>query len=364
MENMNQLKYNPIPIYITKNNEFYHANEMKDIAFFNDLSVEKRATKVVFLREGNQVYLYEVKNKRLKNPIEVDQVILSVHGTNCEDGTLSAYFELLNIPYVGSNILASAISQNKVTTKIILEKQGLPVIPYTYFNEINYQLTPTDVLRQCDLLGYPLIVKPVSLGSSVGVCQCENRDELIHGIEVAFQYDSILLVEKAIVNMREFNCAVYGNAEKTEASRIEEVIKSDKILSYQDKYLAGSKSKSNHQGIINTKRQIPAELEDDLRDEVIQYAQLTFQALGNSGVSRVDFIYDLDTEHLYINEINTIPGSFAYYLWDQEDLPYDKLIDELIQIGLRNHKRKLNKIVTYDTNILSLRKNNLKNKLK
>jgi D-alanine-D-alanine ligase len=351
MENMNQIKYNPIPIYITKNNEFYYDKNMKNVAYFKNLDVENKATKVEFIKKGNRVHLYGIKNKKLKQLFEIDLVVLSVHGTNCEDGTLSAYFDFLNLPYIGSSLLASSISQNKITTKVLLENSDLPVVPYTFFDDMDYQKEQESVIDRCEALGYPLIIKPASLGSSVGVSRCDNREELITSINDALKYDATILVEKAIVKMKEYNCAVYGNKEKQITSRIEEVLKQDKILSYQDKYLSGSKS---GKGIVNTKRQIPADLDENQVNQIESLASQTFKVVGNSGVSRIDFIYDEEEDIIYINEINTIPGSFAYYLWEHEKLPYTKLIDELVRIALKNYKLKENKTFTYDTNLLSL----------
>lgn len=354
MENIDKEKYNPIPLYVTKDNEFYYDEAMKGISYFKDIdlnSIKNKALKVQFIKEKNQVQLIGIKGKFLKRLFPVDLIILSVHGTNCEDGTLSAYFNFLDLPYVGSDLLPSSISQNKVFTKIILEKKGLPVVPYVDFYQHVYERDSESILLACEELTYPLIIKPANLGSSVGVSRADNREELIDAIHVALEYDAHILVEKAIVKMKEYNCAVIGNRDKNEASDIEEVLKNDKILSYQDKYIAGNKSSK---GMVSTKRKIPADLSDELTQAIKQYAKRTFESTGNSGVSRIDFIYDEANEQVYINEINTIPGSFAYYLWDKKRLNYTELIDRLIDVALSEYKQKENRTFTYDTNILSL----------
>lgn len=359
MENINQIKYCPIPIYLAKNNAFYYAKAMYSIDFFKTNHVEKFAKRVEVINQGEKVYLCEMKPRKLKKMFELDLIILAVHGANVEDGTLSAYCELRQIPYVGSNVLASAICQNKLLTKQVLEKHGLPIIPYTYFYETDYVNHPEQVLEQCEALGYPLVVKPASLGSSVGVNVGNQREELQSAIMTALLYDSCIVVEKAIQKMREFNCAVRGNQEVQYASLVEEVFKQDEILSFTDKYLGGGKSQK---GIAATNREIPANAPAPLINQIQQLALKTFKVLGNSGISRIDFIFDLNGDRLYINEINTIPGSFAYYLWDKT-LPFDALLDELIKLALYEYKRKSNKIKSYDLNLLTLSNSPL-NKLK
>lgn len=355
IENMDRSKYQPIPIYLSKDNEFYYAKEMEKVSFFKvpDLSrIPNMAKRVEWLKQKDQVNLvYTTKLGRMKKLYTIDLVILSVHGTNCEDGTLAAYFDFLNLPYVGSDHLASSMAQNKVITKKILEHAGLPVIPYVSFYQKEYDLQPIQVIERCEKLNYPLIVKPATLGSSIGINRCEDQNQLQEAIREAFKYDDQVLVERAITDMKEYNCAVLGNRNGCQSSYVEEVLKQDEILSYRDKYIGGRKGSSK--GMVSTRRKIPADIPETLTTQIKELAEQTFLTIGNSGVSRIDFIYDEKEKKVYMNEINTIPGSFAYYLWNGEELNYTKLIDELIKIALEDYKRKETLTFTYDTNILS-----------
>lgn len=355
IEQMDPEKYRPIPVYLTKENAFYHAKAMMEIAYFKkrDLkTIEREAKRVFWLKEDRQVVLCTHWLGFLRKISAIDLVILAVHGTNCEDGTLAAFFELLDIPYVGSDVLSSSVAQNKAMTKLVLEKAGIPVIPYVNFFSDDYDDHREEVILSCERLGYPVIVKPAHLGSSVGVRLCRNRSELEEGITQALIYDDQVLVEKAIEEMREYNCAVLGNRTACEASLVEEVLKEDDILSYQDKYTRGMKRGSK--GMASTRRLIPAPITETLTEAIRNLAEKTFITIGNSGIARIDFIYDEKNGKLYVNEINTIPGSFAYYLWDQKKRDFRRLIDDLIQIALYNYKRKENRTYTYNTNILSL----------
>lgn len=353
MENIDRSKYNPIPVYVSKDNEFYYEKGMHNISFFKeeDLNrIKEKSKKVHWIKEKDGVYLYTVKFGLMKKLFPIDLVVLSVHGTNCEDGTLAAYFNFLDLPFVGSNHLSSSIAQNKIITKKRLEQENIPVVPYVSFYQKDYEYQPIDVIEKCEALSYPMIVKPATLGSSIGITKCEDRDELQQGIREALKYDDEILVEQAIVEMKEYNCAVLGNRNGCRSSLVEEVLKQDDILSYDDKYIGGSKGSK---GIVSTKRHIPADIPEELTQQIRELAEKTFQTIGNSGISRIDFIYDDRNKKIYVNEINTIPGSFAYYLWSSEELKYSKLIDELVSIALQDYKRKEKLTFTYDTNILS-----------
>ncbi len=199
-------------------------------------------------------------------------------------------------------------------------------------------------------IAYPVIVKPVNLGSSVGIKVAQNREGLREALEYAFTFGSRVLVEHAIMNLREINCAVLGDYEEAHASECEEPISSDEILSYEDKYVAGSKSGS--EGMRTAKRELPANLTPQKREEIRQMAVKTFQVLNCNGVSRIDFMIDRDTDQVYVNEINPIPGSLAFYLWEALDKPYAKLLDDMIGLALKREREEKNMLTSFDSNIL------------
>lgn len=362
IENMNKLNYNPITIYLSKNNDFYYHPDMTNIDYFKDSDlVIKDAKKILFNKRGNKLELMELKNSRIRKLFDLDVIFLIVHGTNCEDGTLSAYFELLDIPYVGSNIISSALNQNKWKMKQILSFNEIPVLPFYGFYENDYFRNEEKVIDECIKIGFPLIVKPASLGSSVGISKCLDKSSLKQAINTALQYDVEILAEKSIENLMELNISVLGDFNNQQASIVEKVIQTEEILSYEDKYLRGDKQ--NTKGIINTDRELPAKIDDSLQQRIENLAISSFKIMGGSGVSRVDFLYDCDEEKIYVNEINTIPGSLSFYLWKDCGIDYKALIEKLINLALVKYRMRNSKIFSYKTNILSLKDNFTKGKL-
>ncbi|QVK17799.1 D-alanine--D-alanine ligase [Mycoplasmatota bacterium] len=353
IEQMNQLKYNPITIYLSKENDFYYHENMKDIAFFKDLNqLNMVAKKVIFDKKNNRHQLLSISNKKIKKLFDIDLIFLVVHGSNCEDGTLSAYFEMLDIPYVGSSVLSSAINQNKWKMKELLAYNEIRGVPYYGFYESDFYENEVNIFENCEKIGYPLIVKPASLGSSVGIKKCFNREELHQAILDAVQYDTEVLVEKVIEDLVELNCSVLGECTNLEASVVERVIQQDDILSYQDKYLRGSNK--NSKGMESTNRELPANISDALKEEIQKVAIKAVKVIGARGVLRIDFLYDDKNKILFLNEINTIPGSLAFYLWKAKGLKYKELIERLIKLALKTYRIKNSKLISYDTNLLSL----------
>ncbi len=362
VENMNKLKYNPITIYLSKENEFYYHKDMNKIDFFKDLNrVKLVSKKILFQKNHPSNEIHEIKNNRLKKLYPIDLVFLLVHGTTSEDGTLSAFFELLDMPYVGSGILSSAINQNKWKMKQILENNNIQSVSYIGFYESDYYNNKEHIIRKCEEIGYPLIIKPASLGSSVGITKCYDREGLNKAIITSLQYDVEIVVEKVILDLLELNCSALGDYSNLEVSSIEQVFQKDEILSYQDKYLRG-KTK-NSKGMESTNRELPAKINEKLRLEIETTAVNAIKIIGGSGVSRIDFLYDKSEGKLYLNEINTIPGSLAFYLWAAKGKEYKTLIDDLIVLALNKYRTKNTKISSYDTNLLSLPKNFNKGKI-
>ena len=203
-----------------------------------------------------------------------------------------------------------------------------------------------------NVFGYPVIVKPVNLGSSVGISVAKSRVELANSVDDAFRYATKVLVEHAITNLREINCSVLGDENDAIASECEEPLHTKDILSYEDKYVSNAKG-SGSKGMASVSRRIPAELTPEKREEVRELAVRSFKALGCNGVSRIDFMIDADTDKLYFNEINTIPGSLAFYLWEPVGVPYKELLDRMIQLALKRERTEESLTFTFDTNILN-----------
>ena len=337
MENMNRLLYNPIPIYLSKDNDYYNSENMYDIEYFKDLKEAiKDAKKIIFIKNDQKVELIEIQKKKIRKLEEIDMVFLVVHGQGCEDGTLAAYFDVLNVPYVGSSLLPSSLAQNKWKFKQLLEKNNISTTPYIGFYEDDFFLAEDKVLDDCEGIGYPLIVKPAHLGSSVGIKKVNDRESLHEAILEAIQYDTEVVVEKALEHIMELNCSVYGDNAIQQASVVERVLQTDEILSYQDKYLRG-KAKSS-KGIVSTSRELPAKISEDLTTEIQLTSKQVFKLIGASRVSIIDFLYETKENKLYVNEINTIPGSLSYYLWKNSGIEYKEFISKLIENGLIRYR--------------------------
>jgi D-alanine-D-alanine ligase len=256
--------------------------------------------------------------------------------------------------------MSSAVCMDKYVSKAVLKEAGVPVLDakvYTLADYAEMESMMDDVEK---VFGYPVIVKPINLGSSVGIGVAADRGELTEAFDDAFAYASRVLVEHAISKLREINCAVLGDENEAVASECEEPLTSGEILSYEDKYVnsggkkGGAKSGgSKGAGMANLSRKIPAELTPKRREEIRELAVKAFKALGCNGVSRIDFMIDEESDKLYFNEINPIPGSLSFYLWEPVGVPYKELLSRMIELALKRMRTEEALTFTFDTNILA-----------
>lgn len=356
VNNFDRSKYDIIPIYITKGNEFYVGEKIGDIeAYKNIPSLLKKSQKVILVNENEKLNLIKYPMKKFGSNIYdyIDIAFPIVHGTNVEDGTLQGYLKTLRIPFVGCDVMASASGMDKYVMKTILKDNDIPVLDCCRSDRRHYQGDTVAFLDKVEaLIGYPVIVKPINLGSSVGIRKANDRETLEDALDYAFQFANNVLVEKAIQNLREINCSVLGDYEEAVASECEEPISSDEILSYEDKYLSGEKN-SGSKGMSSTKRKLPADIPADMKAEIQRLAVKTFQALNCNGVSRIDFMLDVEENKVWVNEINTIPGSLAFYLWEASGVKYKDLLDRLVKLALKRERENKDITYSFDTNILS-----------
>ncbi len=359
MASMNKEKYNIIPVYMTKKSEFYTSEKMFDINSFKDIpALLSESTECVFVRSSEgKVQLQRLKTKMFGSNVitDVDIAFPIVHGTNVEDGALQGYLQTLDLPYVGCDVLASAVGMDKFVMKILLKDAGFPVLDCCRFAA--YQAGEMDLMvaEVEKKFGYPVIVKPINLGSSVGISKAKDRDGLVKSIEEAFEFADRILVEPCVVELKEINCAVLGDSESAEASVCEEPVQAsdDDILSYEQKYVGGGKS-GGSKGMATLKRKIPAEITPEQDEFVRRTAVDAFRYLGLNGVTRIDFMMDMATEKIYINEINTIPGSLAFYLWEPKGVKYPQLLERMIDLAMKRHRQSQKISYAFDTNILSM----------
>ena len=348
-------KYDVIPVYMTKKNEMYIGDSIGDIEAYKDIpALLAKSQRVFMMNEDGRVVLmpYPLKKFGKNKEIAIDIVFPAVHGTNVEDGTLQGFLKTLGIPFVGCDVTASAIGMDKFIMKAILKEYDVPVLDAKTYTLSDYQ--EMDVLLDSveNKFGYPVIVKPLNLGSSVGISVASDRAALSRSVDDAFKYATKIIVERAITNLREINCAVLGDENEAEASECEEPLHSDEILSYEDKYVSNAKS-SGSKGMASVSRKIPADLSPEKREEVRSLAVKAFKALGCNGVARIDFMIDEDTGKLYFNEINTIPGSLAFYLWEPLGISYKEQLDRMIKLALKRARTEEGITFSFDTNILN-----------
>ncbi len=353
MNNIDKDKYDVVPIYISKDRRWYTSNMLTDIDVYKDQDlIKKYAKEVVLYKKGNKYVLQNIRGfwKQIVN--EIDIAFPIVHGSNVEDGTLAGYLYSIGIPTVGCNVLAAALGQDKVVMKQVFESMGFPVVNYTWFYDVDYIEHKDQIFKDIKKMGYPVVVKPANLGSSIGIAKVKSELDLDKAIKEAIQYDNKLIVEKAVDKVIEVNCSVLGNYEYQETSVIEQVVTSEDFLTYSDKYLSGSKG-GKTKGISSANRIIPAKISKEQRVEIEELSKLVFKTLGLSGVCRIDFLINKENGNIYVNEPNTIPGSLSFYLWEPTGKRYSDLLEELINIGIKDYKLNNNKVISFESNILS-----------
>ncbi len=355
MHSFNREKYNLIPVYVTKDGVMMTGEELFDIENYKNLpALIKKLRAVTLVREGKDVLMRSFG--MFAKSTRIDVAFPIVHGTNCEDGTIQGLFEFLRLPYVGCDIISSAVGMDKVTFKDVLASAGLPVLPCVSFYSREFFENREDMLARIEKeIGLPAIVKPANLGSSVGITKAETVDALNDAINLACSFADKILVERAIVGLREINCSVLGDYDECIASCCEEPIAHDAILSFKDKYLSGGGKKSGgSKGMQSLSRIIPAEIPEEKSEEIRALACRVIKALGGAGISRIDFMLDTnDNDRVYVNEINTIPGSLAFYLWEKSGIGYSELLSRAVDLAFKRSRKQKSLNFTFESNILS-----------
>ena len=355
-------RYNVIPVYVAKNRKLYVGEALNDIANFRNLNtLIDSCTQVTIVLEDNQVVIKPVKASLFsrKDLGTIDVAIPVMHGTNGEDGTIQGFFEMLKLPYAGCDLYGAAVGQDKVLQKHILADNDLPITNWFWCYGTDIDDDRQAVLRKVHKLIYPVILKPARTGSSVGISIAHNDEEYLECFEEARRYDEKIITEKVVKPMIELNCSVLGDGADARASVIEQVgsVSGDELLSYKDKYQGGGKgsksSSSKSAGMASTARIVPAPISKEQTEYIKSLALKTFRVLGSAGVCRIDFMMDAETKTVYVNEINTIPGSLAFYLWKEEGMSFTQLMDALVQQALDRERRRSRMTFSYDTNLLS-----------
>ncbi len=332
--------FNAIPVYVSQDGAWYTADVLKDIEWFKNKDLTK-LQKVTLLPSDNT--LYSVKKNKLKPLYKVAVAINCIHGLHGEDGTLAGYLKLCKIPFASPDVFASSVTMDKDFTKVFLSGINVEKLPCVrVFKESYYQNKQTAVKMLVKKFGYPVIIKPCNLGSSIGISVAKTEDELLLGLDKAFNYDEKVIVEKAIKGFREINCAGYKSGDKIIISECEEPITANEILSFTDKY-QGSKAGSS--------KKFPAEIPKELSQKIKSITEKVYRKADFNGVIRIDYL--ILGEKVYLNEINSVPGSLAYYLFCDTVNDFSKMLTDLLNEGIRKEIRNSKREYTYNSSVLT-----------
>ena len=357
MANMDSEKYEIFPVYMTKENEFYYGEKTGDIeAYRNIPALISSSERVILINEKKRFFLVNYPQKRFggNTKTEVDIAFPVVHGTNVEDGTLMGHLKTIGIPFVGCDITSAAVGMDKYLQKTAFKYNDIPVLDCIRFSLSDYSDIDGLIKNTEEKIGYPVIIKPVNSGSSVGIMVADDKDALIRAVDNAFLFANTILAERAVKRLREINCSVLGDMEEAKASPCEEPFHTEEILSYEDKYLSGGKGskETGSKGMASLQRKIPADIPSELAERIQELSVKAFKILGCCGVVRFDYILDEDTGELYLNEINTIPGSLSFYLWEADGMSYRELLDKLIDLALKRARNERRVNFSFETNLL------------
>lgn len=360
---LDQNKYDVLPIYISKNNEFYIGEALFDLANYSKIVANPNGVlnKVAIYKDGTRVVVKPI-NGILSKAKYIDVAFPCVHGTNVEDGSLAGFLQTLDIPYTSCDVLGGAVGQDKATMKDIFKANDIPMVDYFVVYGKDFEQDYKAYLAKAKKLKFPVIAKPANLGSSVGIQIIKTEDEFKEKVNDCLGYDFKVVVEKMVQNLKEVNISVLGTIDNARVSAIEEV--TNGFLDFNKKYQpngskAGAKklgAKSGKlgasKGMASTVRKVPANLTAAQKKTIEQTALKVFNVLNSNGCVRIDFMIDSKTKKVYCNEINTIPGSLSFYLWKEVGVDFSQECDELIHNALNRYAKRAKKTYSFDTNVL------------
>ena len=353
---LDKKKYNVTYIYIGREGTWYTGEALADVKFYEHFDPEK-VTRVLPAGENSKLVLYHLPEKKklfggvaAERVAVLDVVMPVLHGLNGEDGTLQGMLELFDVPYTSAGVMGSAVGMDKITMKLLFKGCGFPVVEGVWFDRGRWSRERDGVMDECeDRLGFPLIVKPANLGSSIGINVAHDRNQLEDAIETAAAYDHRILVEKAVTPLREVNCSVLGYGDHVETSELEMPVTQEEFLTFEGKYTRNAKGAA---GMASQVRIIPAPISEKAAEAVRDLAARAFRAMDLKGVVRIDFILDKD-ENVFINEANTIPGSLAFYLWEPKGISFAALLDGMVECAFSAWADRKASVFSHDSTLLA-----------
>ncbi|MCL1964631.1 MAG: D-alanine--D-alanine ligase [Firmicutes bacterium] len=363
MDAVDTTQYEVIPVYIGRDGAWYTGEPLRRLQFLRDFKPDAPGVARVYpdVTPGSGALLTIARKKGLLGggdtlavAARVDVALLALHGLNGEDGTLQGLLEMMNVPYTSSGVVGSAVGMDKIAMRMLFQGCGFRVLEYVWLTRDEWERDPQAVRAKAeDTLPYPLFVKPANLGSSIGISRVETGEALEEAIQVALSYDRRVIVERGVKDPVEVNCSVLGFGEDIAASVCEMPVRWEEFLTFDEKYLRGEKSGGAKQagGMASLARRIPAPIGAEKTKRVQELSREIFRSLDCKGVVRIDYL--LEGEDIYVGEINTIPGSLAFYLWEPLGLSYPKLIDKLVELAFTAHAEKNRAVFAYDSSILT-----------
>ena len=342
LENIDKSKYEVIPIYIDKEGYWYYGDKLNDILIFKDWNKNKKKIKS---------FVPNLDKKDKKNILnKCGVIVIAMHGNYGEDGKLQGFLEFIDIPYTSSGVVGAATGMDKIVMKKIFEGLSLPILPYLWFYKYEWHNNMSEIINKVKwTLEYPVFVKPANLGSSIGISVAENEDDLIRAIEVAIRYDNRIIIEKGLIDSIDINCSVLSRGGEILVSLLEEPIKWETFLSFNDKYI----NEISKNGMAGMKRKIPADIPSELTKKIEEYSREIYKTMHCNGVVRIDYLISHNKQEVFVNEINTVPGSLSFYLWEYSDIKFSELIDILIKEAIRINEDKKNQIESFNSSILN-----------
>jgi len=346
----------PVPIYISRSGRWYSDESLADMATFRRSDFEQYivSLKRPVVRIDGEFSISSPGFLGARATRRIDVAFPALHGTNGEDGTFAGILNGARIPFVGCDSAASAIAMDKALAKIVTERAGIPSTPYIFFTAHEWARGRARVTEAASALRAPLFVKPVHLGSSIGITRIAAETGLAQAVEVALHYDDKVIVEQGVPNVMEVNCAVLGN-EEVRTSALEQPLAKAALLSFDDKYMRGGKGSKGGSGSMSGEKnsvKIPAPVDEKTAATIRELAVRAFRAIGGSGTARFDFLIDQESRSVYLNEINPLPGSLQQHLWKASGVSNIELVTTLIVLAEERFAEKNKRVTTFASSVL------------
>ncbi len=360
-QNADRNEYDVIYVYIDKDGEWYTGERLQDIAFYRNFD-PRAVIRVLPMGANGKLRLMQHPDDklfpigRLRQIAEADVVMPVMHGMNGEDGTLQGMLELWGVPYTSAGVLGSSLGMDKIAMKRMFKSYGLPVLDDTTVDRAEWKKDRKAVIEKVKkALPFPVYVKPANLGSSIGINRADDEVGLENAIDIAVSYDRRVLIEKGVSDLMEINCSVLGYGGEAEASVTEMPVRWTDFLSFEEKYLRGAKggAKGGSKGMTSLDRQMPAPISKEMTQKVENLAIAAFNALDCKGVCRIDFLVDKKTNEIFVGEINTIPGSLSFYLWEAKGVKFSELINKMVEYAFLANADRNENVFSYTSSILN-----------